>query len=78
MDALGNGVSASPSNSRLQPRMWFRKFTICDAVETQHELLTKVQHLGHLKAAMAAPRRGCRPFSGWFPRLPSKDQLEIY
>ena len=38
IDALGNGVSSSPSNSRLQPRMKFPQFTLRDAVNTQHEL----------------------------------------
>jgi homoserine O-acetyltransferase len=28
VDALGNGVSSSPSNSKLQPRMNFPKFTL--------------------------------------------------
>src|SRR3954453_5381929 len=28
VDALGNGVSSSPSNSKLQPRMSFPKFTL--------------------------------------------------
>src|SRR5690349_21942107 len=32
IDALANGVSSSPSNSRLQPRMRFPKFTLRDTV----------------------------------------------
>src|SRR6266436_6381313 len=35
VDALANGVSSSPSNSRLQPRMKFPKVTIRDMVNTQ-------------------------------------------
>ena len=53
IDALGNGVSSSPSNSKLQPRMSFPTFTLRDAVETQHVLLTKVLHLDHVKALAA-------------------------
>jgi homoserine O-acetyltransferase len=52
VDALGNGVSSSPSNSHLQPRMSFPQFTVGDMVEMQHDLL--LHHLGisHLKAVM--------------------------
>src|SRR5258705_8498411 len=50
VDALSNGVSSSPSNSKAQPRMSFPKFTFRDLVKTQHELLTRVLHLTHLKA----------------------------
>src|SRR5215813_12548971 len=42
IDALGNGVSSSPSNSKLQPRMSFPKFTLADTVRTQYELVTKI------------------------------------
>lgn len=44
VDALGNGVSSSPSNSITQPFGAFPAFTIRDMVRTQHELLVK--HLG--------------------------------
>src|SRR5450432_2709120 len=50
VDALSNGVSSSPSNSKLQPRMAFPKVTIRDMVGTQHELLTRVLHIDHVKA----------------------------
>ena len=42
-DAIGNGLTTSPSNSTAQPRMKFPKFGIRDMVESQHRLL---QHLG--------------------------------
>src|SRR5215203_1789058 len=41
VDALGNGVSSSPSNSTAQPRMKFPRFNVRDMVNTQHRLLTK-------------------------------------
>jgi homoserine O-acetyltransferase/O-succinyltransferase len=41
VDALGNGVSSSPSNSSVQPRMDFPVFTISDMVNSQHRLLTE-------------------------------------
>src|SRR6476619_6221484 len=38
VDALSNGVSSSPSNSKLQPRMSFPNITLRDSVNTQYEL----------------------------------------
>lgn len=43
IDALGNGLSSSPSNSRAQPGLAFPNFTIRDMVASQARLL---QHLG--------------------------------
>jgi homoserine O-acetyltransferase/O-succinyltransferase len=42
-DAIGNGLTTSPSNSTAQPRMKFPKFTIRDMVASQRELM---RHLG--------------------------------
>ncbi len=41
IDALGNGVSSSPSNSTTRPDARFPKFTMRDMVRTQHALLTR-------------------------------------
>ena len=43
-DALGNGVSTSPSNSNAQSDDKFPRITTEDMVKTQHEVLT--EHLG--------------------------------
>lgn len=43
-DAIGNGFTTSPSNSKAQPRMQFPHFTIRDMVQSQYRLLT--EHLG--------------------------------
>jgi homoserine O-acetyltransferase/O-succinyltransferase len=43
-DAIGNGLTTSPSNSTAQPRMQFPKFQIRDMVVSQHRLMT--EHLG--------------------------------
>ena len=42
-DAIGNGLTTSPSNSQAQPRMQFPRFLIRDMVESQHKLML---HLG--------------------------------
>jgi homoserine O-acetyltransferase/O-succinyltransferase len=39
VDALGNGLSSSPSNSATQPRTQFPRFTIRDMVSSQKRLL---------------------------------------
>ena len=42
-DAIGNGLTTSPSNSTAQPHMKFPKFAIRDMVTSQRKLL---EHLG--------------------------------
>src|SRR6185436_8939008 len=37
-DAIGNGLTTSPSNSTAQPRMKFPKFLIRDMIASQHML----------------------------------------
>jgi homoserine O-acetyltransferase len=43
-DAIGNGLSTSPSNSTAQPHMKFPRFLIRDMVASQYKLMT--EHLG--------------------------------
>lgn len=69
IDALGNGVSSSPSNSRLQPRMRFPKFTMRDIVASQHEVLTKVLHLDRVKAVVGVSMGGMQVFQ-WLVSYP--------
>jgi homoserine O-acetyltransferase/O-succinyltransferase len=44
IDAFGDGISSSPSNSVLQPGAKFPQFSMRDLVRSQHQLLTR-----HLK-----------------------------
>lgn len=52
VDHFGNGVSSSPSNSRLQPGEAFPVFTIRDVVQAQHRLVREVLGLERLHAVV--------------------------
>jgi homoserine O-acetyltransferase len=69
VDALGNGVSTSPSNSTAQPRMKFPRFTIRDMVESQHRLLTGPLGLNHIHAVMGISMGGMQTFQ-WMVAYP--------
>jgi homoserine O-acetyltransferase/O-succinyltransferase len=58
IDAIGDGVSTSPSNSTTQPRLAFPKFAIRDMVESQRRVLTEVLGITHLRAAMGISMGG--------------------
>ena len=56
-DAIGNGLTTSPSNSRAQPRMQFPKFAIRDMVESQYRLLKEKLGIEHV-VAVVGPSMG--------------------
>jgi homoserine O-acetyltransferase len=64
VDAIGDGVSTSPSNSTTQPRLAFPRFTIDDMVESQRRLLTEVLGITHLRAVMGISMGGMQAI-GW-------------
>lgn len=57
IDALGNGFSSSPSNSKEQPYFQFPKFTIRDMVESQKKLLDQLG-ITHVNAIIGASMGG--------------------
>ena len=62
VDAIGNGVSSSPSNSKKQPLMKFPQFTIRDMVEAEYRLCTDVLHLSHLHAVIGVSMGAMQAF----------------
>lgn len=58
IDALGNGVSSSPSNSINQPRTLFPQFNIRDMVNTQYKVITENLNIHHLAAVVGGSMGG--------------------
>src|SRR5215475_3613902 len=63
-DAISNGFTTSPSNSKSQPRMSFPKFTIRDMVESQYRLLKEKFGIEHL-VAVVGPSMGGMQVLQW-------------
>lgn len=70
VDAIGNGVSTSPSNSKLQKGKAFPKFTMSDIVRSQHLLLTRELGVHGLHAVVGISMGAMQAFE-WMARYPS-------
>jgi homoserine O-acetyltransferase len=63
-DAIANGLTTSPSNSKAQPRMQFPKFTIRDMVQSQYRLLKEKFGIDHV-VAVVGPSMGGMQVLQW-------------
>lgn len=70
VDAFGNGVSSSPSNSARQPGASFPRFTIRDMVAAQHRLLGEVLGVRQLHAVVGISMGGMQAFE-WIVTHPA-------
>lgn len=70
VDGIGNGVSCSPSNSKLQPGTAFPAFTIRDMVASTHRLLTESLALSHVHAVVGYSMGGAQTFQ-WMVSHPA-------
>ena len=57
-DAIGNGLTTSPSNSKLQPRMQFPNFVIRDMIKSQYRLLKENFGIDRLVAVIGPSMGG--------------------
>ena len=76
VDAFGNGVSSSPSNSRLQPGRAFPEFTVRDLVRAQHRVLTAYLGLERLHAVIGISMGGMQALQ-WARTLPGVAQRAV-
>ena len=76
VDALGDGVSSSPSNSSDQHGTRFPPFTIADMVDAEYRLATEVLHLKHLHAVVGISMGGMQTFE-WINKYPTFMDLAV-
>ena len=69
VDAFGNGVSSSPSNSRHQPNQSFPRFSIKDMVNAQHLLFTQYLHLPRIHGVIGISMGGMMAYQ-WMVSYP--------
>ena len=76
VDALGDGVSSSPSNSASQHGPAFPSFTTRDMVDAEYRLVTEGFRLTHLHAVMGISMGGMQTFE-WIVNYPGFMDLAI-
>jgi homoserine O-acetyltransferase len=76
VDAFGNGVSTSPSNSTAQHGTEFPHFTLRDCVRAQYRLATEVLHIQHLHAVTGISMGGEQTFV-WSVMYPKYFDLAV-
>jgi homoserine O-acetyltransferase len=74
VDALGNGVSTSPSNSATQHGPAFPAFNTRDMVNAEYRLVTETLGIRHLHAVMGVSMGGMQTFE-WMVNYP--DMIDI-
>lgn len=68
-DAIGNGVSISPSNSKVQPLSAFPQLRVVDMVDSQYRLVTKRFRIKKLYGIVGISMGGMQAFE-WGVRYP--------
>jgi homoserine O-acetyltransferase len=76
VDALGNGVSSSPSNSTTQHGPAFPAFTTRDMVTSEYRLVTETLGIKHLRAVMGGSMGGMQTFE-WIVNYPDMMDLAV-
>ncbi|MFN0109710.1 MAG: alpha/beta fold hydrolase [Blastocatellia bacterium] len=77
VDAIGNGISSSPSNGHSSQRgEQFPRFTIRDMVNAEHQLVTQTLGIKKLHAVMGISMGGMQTFE-WIVAYPEMMKLAI-
>jgi homoserine O-acetyltransferase len=76
IDAFGNGVSSSPSNSPRQHGTAFPAYTLRDSVHAEYRVVTEVLHLKHLHALVGLSMGGEQTFD-WSVMYPNFFDLAV-